>query len=207
VIASPGERPGDAGFTLIEMTVGLALMSVMMVIFTSGFIQIVRLNRATAALGDGESQVSRAFRRLDNELRYAADVRAQVLPGSGSTDSSLIYLTTAAAPRCYALSLVNGSLQHREWTPGAAIGAASVLASGVSAVSHQQPFSVSAPAASAGDTDAVTVAAPKSATILLTAAAGGQAYTHERELRAQFVAPNTVQGPRDVSLDDCVPSG
>jgi prepilin-type N-terminal cleavage/methylation domain-containing protein len=203
-VSGPRAQPGDdAGFTMLEMTVSLALVSILTTIFLAGLIQVIRLHREATAIGDGEAQVARAFRRLDNELRYAADMRTQVLPGSQSTDESLVYLSTAGAPRCYALSLVNGSLQHRDWAPGAPLGTPGVLASGVSAVVGERPFTVSVP--TPPQADATVTSAPKNASIVVAVAAGGPAYSHRRELRASFLAPNTVQGPHNVSLDDCVP--
>jgi prepilin-type N-terminal cleavage/methylation domain-containing protein len=198
-------RGGDGGFTVLELAVSLAIMSIVGAMFAATMVQVTGMHRTTSALGDAEAQVSRAFRRLDNELRYAADMRTQVVADTRSPRQSLLYLSTAVEPRCHALSLVDGALHRREWSPRTALGAPQVLASGLVVIGQESPFTVTVAAEQEAETGDRLDVEPKVAAIAVAAVAGGAAGTQRREFRARFVAPNTVHGPRGVSLEDCLP--
>jgi prepilin-type N-terminal cleavage/methylation domain-containing protein len=200
-------QDGDAGFTLIELLVVLVIMSVVGAIFTAGLVNMVNLYRVTTAVGDAQAQVGRGFQRLDTELRYAADLRTEMLAGSGSAVPSLIYVITAPVGLCYALSLVSDRLQRAHWQPGATARAVEVLVSGVGPVAGVEPFTVDGGSSSdAGDGEGTITVRPKEAAITLAVTAGGPSASHRRELRETFVAPNTIRGPQGMSLDDCLPS-
>jgi type II secretory pathway pseudopilin PulG len=185
----------------MEMVVSLAIMSVVMALFTASFLQQSAMFRRTTAVSDSQTQLGKAFRRLDSELRYAADVRVQMWPPSQPAASLLYVLTTGNTP-CYALSIVGGRLQLQGWARNATPGPGDVLAVDVAPVSGVDPFAVTGgPAASAGDGSAVQTATPK--VVTLAVLVGGSAASSRRELRVTFLAPNTFQGPRGVSLDDC----
>jgi type II secretory pathway pseudopilin PulG len=193
--------------TLIELLAALAIMSIVMVIFTGGILQLSALSQSITTLGDAEEQAGRAFKRLDADIRFAADMRSQILPISGSQEKSLVYVTTEPVPRCHTLSLANGRLESRQWALGASAGPAMALANGVTPVDGTAPFVVSGgavgdPGDPGGDATPAAVT-PKTAAITLAVTAGGPARSTTRELRQTFVAPNTVRGPQDISLDDC----
>jgi prepilin-type N-terminal cleavage/methylation domain-containing protein len=206
VDGSHAARPGgDTGTTLIEMMVAMAVMSVVMVIFTAGIVSMYRAERFTTAVGDAQAQLGRAFLRLDSELRYAADLRTGTLPASPSAYPSLLYLSTVDGARCYALSLGGDRLLRQEWLPGMNPGPAAVLAFGVAPLDGVVPFAVTGGStATAGDDETSSPTMPKEATITLSAAAGGPAASNRRELRETFLAPNSVRGPQGASLNDCV---
>ena len=63
--------PDDAGVTLIELMVAMALMSVFGTIFLSGIAQMYRAANRAEAMTTTQSQISIAFGRLDTQIRYA----------------------------------------------------------------------------------------------------------------------------------------
>jgi prepilin-type N-terminal cleavage/methylation domain-containing protein len=200
VYAAPVDRRhDDAGFTLMELVISLTIMSVVMAIFTAGVLQQFGMYRATNAAAQAQREISQAFIRLDNELRYAAELRLL-------DASSLAYMITADTAVCHMLTLSNGRLQRQRWAPNAARGAVEILASGVQPVDDDpdgaRPFAVIG-----GDVtsvegvvgDAVGPVQPESTVIALRTTTGN------RELRVEFRAPNTVRGPQEETLDDCLP--
>jgi prepilin-type N-terminal cleavage/methylation domain-containing protein len=192
----------DSGMTLLEIICTMAIMSVVMAMVTAGLVSFLRADRSTTALVDTQTRWGRVFGRLDKELRYAEDVAVVPLAGSGSTYPSLVYLTTVTSARCAALSLAGGQLRYQQWPPGSGRGPVTVLATGVTVIAGQAPFSMTAgPTAAPGGTS--PPAQPKGATIALLATSGGPAASSHRELRETFLAPNTLQGPHGAAISDC----
>ena len=70
--AGPRRDPDDRGFTLIEVTVTMGIMSVMLVIFTTAILQVYRSVLTTESLSTAQSQLQIAFQRFDREVRYAS---------------------------------------------------------------------------------------------------------------------------------------
>jgi prepilin-type N-terminal cleavage/methylation domain-containing protein len=192
------ERAPDAGFTMIELAVTLAIMSIVMAMVTAGFVQLSAVQRLATAVSDAQAQVGRAFLRLDDDAgpRYAADLTTEMWSPSGSTHPSLLYVTTADGATCTALSLVGDRLQRQSWTlnPTTSPSAPEVLAVNVAAATEDghpvEPFTVRS-------------AAPKSADVTLAVAVAGTPASTRPRLRATYLAPNTVQGPSGVSLEEC----
>jgi Tfp pilus assembly protein PilE len=198
--AGQGCRPearSDAGATLIEVVAAMVITTVAGAIFTQGIVLLSRADSLTTALVDAQTQVARAFTRLDQDVRYAADLVVQALPASQSAAPSLIYLSTVDGARCHAVSLVGSRLQYQEWAPGASPGAATILASGVSAIPGVAPFTVTGGTGSS--------ATPKEATVAVAASSGGPSASSRREMQETFLAPNTLLGPQGASLTDCGP--
>ncbi|HLL64932.1 MAG TPA: hypothetical protein VK453_04185 [Micromonosporaceae bacterium] len=177
-----------------------------MIITAGSLVQLTVVNRHITAAADAQTQVGRAFLRLDGELRYAADLRVQTVPATGSAYPSLLYLSTADGAQCHTLSLVDHRLLRHRWPPGASVGPATVLAFGVSAVGVAvAPFAVTGGStAAAGDGETGTSAAPKEATVSLAVTAGDTSRPTRRELRETFLAPNSLRGPHGAVLDDCL---
>ena len=66
-------RPGcDEGTTLIELSVGMALMVVFMTIFTSAIVSMFASTNKTQAVVNSSTQLKSAFDRLDRQVRYAS---------------------------------------------------------------------------------------------------------------------------------------
>jgi prepilin-type N-terminal cleavage/methylation domain-containing protein len=61
----------DAGLTLMELLVGMAIMAIFMGMFTGAVVMMYGSTSKAEAIGDSASQLSIAFSRLDTSVRYA----------------------------------------------------------------------------------------------------------------------------------------
>lgn len=143
---SPGRPQGDAGATLIELTVTMTIMSVLLAMFTGAVLHMTRAANATQSVASAQSQITIAYQRLDREVRYAAGISQQKQVG---TSHYIEYLTSnTAVPTCTGLRLDTATqrLQYRRWPQGKTPGPWTVLASGVTpaqppgATSPPEPF-------------------------------------------------------------------
>ncbi|MEU7907047.1 prepilin-type N-terminal cleavage/methylation domain-containing protein [Actinoplanes sp. NPDC049118] len=64
----------DAGLSLIELMVTMGVMSIVMLVFTTGIVQVYWANRRTETVSVAQSQLHMAFQRFDRELRYASSI-------------------------------------------------------------------------------------------------------------------------------------
>lgn len=199
------EPDDDAGVTMIELAVTVTIMSIVTVLATVGIIGVLRQQRAAVAFTDAQTQASRAVQNLDGEIRYAGDM--VVLSGGTARadlpDPSLVWVavdptSATSSLRCVAVSLVNSTLQRREWAayPAAGVVAnlkATTLVQGIKAVAGQPPFEVTGGLdLSAGDGDPVEVSPAKAAELNLQVVAGD--LTTSRVLLQRFSALNSRQG-------------
>ncbi len=140
-----GRRPGhprrdDYGFTVLEMVITTAIMSLCMAVITAGLLQVYRVVNKNESISTGQSQLHIAFLRLDKEIHYAAGIS---VPAAVGVDPYVGYLVpTAGIPVCVELRLRVAALQlqRRSWIQGSAPLTPSAwipLASNLSAV---QPF-------------------------------------------------------------------
>lgn len=126
----PDERAlPDRGVTMIEVTVSMVVMSIALVIFTTGFLQVYRTMNKTESLSTAQAQVTMAFQRLDREVRYASGISDQAQVGA---DFYVEYLVTPLVrspaptpppertPTCVQLRLrvSTQQLQRRTWPKG-----------------------------------------------------------------------------------------
>jgi Tfp pilus assembly protein PilW len=112
---------GDAGVTLIEVTVTMAVLIVVMAIFTSEVIQVVRSAGTSENTDTGQTQLRLALQMLDREVRYASGITAP----NGTAVGGAWYVEflgtdpTTGQPVCRQLRLdSSGVLQQLAWTPG-----------------------------------------------------------------------------------------
>jgi type II secretory pathway pseudopilin PulG len=114
--------PDDAGSTLLELVVGMALMGVFLSIFTTAIFQMGRTITKVDAVTQSAGQANQAFLKLDKLVRYASAVTTV-----GKSTSGYWYVeldNTATQPEtCTQLriapSISNSSdiqLQQRTWT-------------------------------------------------------------------------------------------
>jgi len=106
----------DAGITMLEVTVTMAIMGVVMSIFTTAIVGVFRSSGRTDTQSTAQSQINIAFLRLDKEIRYASAI---VEPAQFSDGWYVEYLTTNATdPLCTELRLdtATGQLSRRGWT-------------------------------------------------------------------------------------------
>jgi type II secretory pathway pseudopilin PulG len=128
----------DTGVTLLEVVMGMSIMSFVMVAFTAGLLSVVRAAGHGETMAVSRSQLNVAFDRLDRQIRYASGIS---LPGTAGGDSYVEFQTDGSGGALCTQLRLNATarrLEQRAWNDGATPGAAwSVLASGVSAA---EPF-------------------------------------------------------------------
>jgi type II secretory pathway pseudopilin PulG len=158
----PRMQNDDAGTTLLEIVVGMAVMGVFLSIFTTAIYTMARTQNKVDAVTQSAGQANQAFLKLDKLVRYASAV-TNVGKSSTSGDWYVELDTTATNPEvCTQLrvDVTTGQLQQRTWTitgtsAAPTVSAASswqMLAYGITngsaaAGSTDQPFSI--PAATA----------------------------------------------------------
>ena len=97
-------RPsGDAGTTLIDLIVGMGIMSIFMGIFTASMLSMYSSTNKTLAVHNSSAELNTAFDRLDKQVRYAAVIDQ---PKGPSTDPSVRFLRTdLPTPTCTQLKI------------------------------------------------------------------------------------------------------
>ena len=149
----------DAGSTLMELVVGMALMGIFLSIFTTAVFQMGRTINKVDAVTTSADQANQAFLKLDKLVRYASAIAT-----AGRSTSGNWYVemeNTANGPDvCTQLRIDagTGQLQQRTWTVTTtgttAASSWSMLAYGITngavAVGNvNQPFTVPGGAAAA----------------------------------------------------------
>lgn len=106
----------DAGFSLSEVLVSMAIMSIAMAITSTGIYQMYQTTGDAEAAADAQTSLQLAFDRLDREVRYAARVSEQYVYNS-SWAIDYVYADESGAYRCVQLSLpqAGGTLTRKEW--------------------------------------------------------------------------------------------
>jgi prepilin-type N-terminal cleavage/methylation domain-containing protein len=108
----------DAGVTLIEVVVGMSIMSIVMAVFTVGILQTYRSVNKSTSLSTAQSQINIAFLRLDKEIRYATSISQSGQSGGDWYVEYLIKDRTGTAT-CTELRLDSaGQLTRRTWPDG-----------------------------------------------------------------------------------------
>lgn len=112
----------DAGTTLMELLVGMAIMVIFGGIFTTSIVLMTSSSTKAESLATTSSQLSVAFQRLDKSIRYAAAVSTpgQSYGGGTTGDWYVEFRTTnTGAEQCTQLRVDKTSqqLQMRTWTP------------------------------------------------------------------------------------------
>jgi Tfp pilus assembly protein FimT len=107
----------DAGVTLMELMVGLTIMTIFMGMFTGAAVMMYNSTSKAEAIGETASQLSIAFSRLDTSVRYASAISQ---PGTGMDGNTYVewQSTYSGATNCTQLRFdVNADqLQQRTWT-------------------------------------------------------------------------------------------
>ncbi|MEV4706651.1 hypothetical protein [Actinoplanes sp. NPDC049316] len=141
-------RTDDAGASLAELLVTLAVMSVVMVLFTGAIVQIYRTVNTTETLSDSQNELSRAFQRFDRELRYASWVSTPSSQTASTTGPWYVEFAGPDPKTCFQLQLVPGPqnlgvLRLLTWTQGAPPPAGTpgqTIASQVVTTADKRPF-------------------------------------------------------------------
>jgi prepilin-type N-terminal cleavage/methylation domain-containing protein len=150
-VSARTRRPsGDAGFTLIETTVGMVVMSIFLAMFTGSVVMMFRSSNHSQGVAHTSQEISNAFTRLDQQLRYASYVGE---PGQDANDSGNWYVefqnTNTDPATCYQLRVDQSSqtLQQRSWSGSGTPSAWEQLATGVlngGGSGSDAPFAVTA---------------------------------------------------------------
>ena len=107
---------GDRGFSLMEVMVGSALMSVVMAIATAGFVQMYHATEQSDAAAQAQSNLTDTFARLDREIRYAYRINSAYLVGTTGYGVDYV-INDGSALQCVQLTLPvdGGSLIRKQW--------------------------------------------------------------------------------------------
>jgi prepilin-type N-terminal cleavage/methylation domain-containing protein len=111
---------GVGGLTLIEVMVAMGVMSVVMAIATTAIAQIYQTVNESENTAEAQAQVTRAFARLDQEIRYARSIST---PAVLNGDYYVEYLISVDnVDTCVELRLLTSKnyLQRRQWIKNAA---------------------------------------------------------------------------------------
>lgn len=156
----------DRGTTLMELMVGMALMSIFMGIFTVAVVGMFSATNKIQAVENSSAQLNTAFDRLDRQVRYASAIDSPVAPTTANLYWSVSFKTVdptpatdPTLPTCtqLAVGIVGGVTQprlaERTWqlnadgsvvtpVPGWSQLAAGVTNGTASASSPDQPFTL-----------------------------------------------------------------
>jgi prepilin-type N-terminal cleavage/methylation domain-containing protein len=185
VTREPGPEGRDQGFTLIEMVVSMAIMSIVMAVVIGAITQIYSATHQVDSVSYDREQLTNAFRRLDTQLRYATFVSDPGQPVGGRY--YVEYQTSDGI--CHQLKYSGKDLTMASWTlPGTTPGPPAAIAGDLSLMAGPvKPFTRYSP----GDTPYSTLPAGASGV--------GRQYTPEFfQLRIRF---NAVSGRVTIPFD------
>jgi prepilin-type N-terminal cleavage/methylation domain-containing protein len=141
--------PRDAGMTLAEVLVAMAVTSVVMVVATAGIVQMYRTSDRADVLSTEMTQLQTAFQLLDRSVRYATAISQPNPAASTSGDWYVEWTSIAGATTvCTQLRLdpSSGLLQRRSEPAGGQPGGWTTVAS---LLIGTQPFTLQ-PASTSG---------------------------------------------------------
>jgi prepilin-type N-terminal cleavage/methylation domain-containing protein len=166
----------DDGFSLVEVTVTMMIISIVGVLFTTAILQVFNAANATQARSVVQAQTSQALLRLDREIRYA-----WYLGATSAGRPYVEYLIGAGnAQQCVQLRLADGQLQRRTWAHDGTAPAPTAWLPLASQVSSGAPFT---------RLDATGARGHQQLTVDLTAQDGNQ----RKHSNITFTALNTDQ--------------
>lgn len=107
---------GDAGFSLAEVLVSMAIMSIVMAIASSGFYDMFHTSDTAETTAAAQAELQASFNKLDREVRYAS----RVSPGYADTTTwyiDYVFVDDAGDNQCVQLSLprAGGTLKRRQY--------------------------------------------------------------------------------------------
>lgn len=180
-------RRRDDGFTLAELIVATSLMGVVTAVTTVAIVQIYRSYHTIDAEIEAQSQVTAAFRTLDQEIRYARSVSD---PAVVDGDFYVEYLVNLDdVDTCVQLRLrpSTSELQRRQWVKNAGTPAPTGWTILASVSTSAQPFTVTP--ADANGLDAFRYQRLR---VFFTASAGSGASSSSRVTDITFTALNAT---------------
>ncbi|MDE3202614.1 MAG: prepilin-type N-terminal cleavage/methylation domain-containing protein [Acidobacteriota bacterium] len=183
--AVPG---GDAGFTLAELLVAMAIFTIVMTIVSAALVSAYGSESRVKFLAQGSEQVTNAFQQLDGEVRYAADIETPYASGGNYfvEFQSDWTISTKGKSQCTALEYdnTNGNLQQHTWLLGSSVPSQwQVLASGLAKSVTTNPFTLTA-----------TKQAPWQLAVAITAQQGANEKVPPAQSSFSLTAVNTSKG-------------
>ena len=141
----------DAGFTLLEVLVGMSILSIFLAIFGGSMISMFNSVNHTQQTSDAQSQVNMLFVDLDHEIRYASGISQPAANVFATGDYVVEFVSEySGTATCTQLRLTpSGDLLQRSWARDAApivMSASTVLATNIS---PDAPIHASDPSAEA----------------------------------------------------------
>jgi len=108
----------DEGTTLIEVMVGMVLMSIFLAMFTGAVVLMNRAMNNAQAVNQSASQLNAAFLSLDKTVRYAAAISAPGKEGKGNwyVEMRTTATSKAGTEECTQFRVDSQQLQRRTWT-------------------------------------------------------------------------------------------
>jgi prepilin-type N-terminal cleavage/methylation domain-containing protein len=188
-----GERR-DAGFSLMEVMVGSALMSVVMAVATGGLVSMYHTTDLTESAALTQTSLTASFNKLDREVRYAYRINDEY---STNDTYGVDYVMPDENNNmlCVQLTLpkAGGTLMRRQWpqtaTPASPAATVSAVASNMASAAKDSdgnqanPFDREAP-----DLDSNY----DRLNIEINSTVGQSAYGTTRSYDLTFTALNTV---------------
>jgi prepilin-type N-terminal cleavage/methylation domain-containing protein len=149
LVRGPRPAAGDRGFSLVEVMVGAAVMSVVMGIATAGFVQMYQATAKADTAAQAQAALSDAFAKLDREVRYAYRVNAAYQIGTDSYAVDYLVNNGVDPLLCVQLTLPigGGALVRRQWPESTTSADPAAVSTGVAndlvtAAEGVNPFTV-----------------------------------------------------------------
>lgn len=167
-------RHTDEGTSLVELMVGMALLSIFMAMFTGAVVAMNNSENKAQAVNITSSQLNQAYLNLDKTVRYATAISTPgVSPAAGSSGDWYVEMQTlnTGTEVCtqVRVDIVAQQLQQRSWNvTGTVAGTPSAWSPTASGISNgnavagptTQPFYLTTPAKAIYQQLTINLAAP-----------------------------------------------
>jgi type II secretory pathway pseudopilin PulG len=111
-------RRGDDGVTLVDVMVSMAVMSVVVAVFTSGIVDMFRTANHADAAAAAQAQILTSFNRLEREIRYAQRIMEPHAVANGFAVEFVIN-DASGVLQCTQLVLMDGgAMTEQQWPAG-----------------------------------------------------------------------------------------
>jgi type II secretory pathway pseudopilin PulG len=192
----------DAGLTLIDVMVAMTLMSIVMAIVTTGFVDMYRTANHTDAAALAQTRVLASFNKVEREVRYAQRIWPERRLDDLDYVVEYLLADSTGVQQCVQLLVPPGvgTLQHWQWVASASPTTAvpTTIATEVQGKSvvvddppaRVAPFVVRSAGALGSNFDRLEVH--------LTTSVGLGKTSAKRDLDLHYTAQNTVSATADI---------
>ena len=192
------DRPrSEDGTSLIELVVGMALLSIFMAMFTGAVVAMNNSENKAQAVNITSGQLNQAYLSLDKMVRYATAISTPAVSATSGDWYAEMQTTNTGTEKCIQLrvDITAQQLQQRTWTPSdtTSLSGWKPLASGISngnavAGATTQPFYLLSPAKAVYQQMTINLAAPAGSGPTLTTSSSAYTFT---ALNSTKTAPST----------------